>query len=335
MVAKPQRRDSESAGTWAETELRDYKARLHKVEGELDQALKQVWSMDADVRRLTEAVSTSGAAAAALSTLREDVRQLHGQIGKLQDRQSALTNRTEEVVRQRLAETGRDRQDIAALAKQIESLARNTGQYEGRMQALEETARHIEERVAGGQLSGQGLERSLEDISTRTARSHEATLRIDQEVAHAAIEVERLEKERLAFDDRLTLFTEQVRRLADRTDKLESVAAFPEEARELLKRATFERDQLTARLGLIEQLSGDVTERLQEFLQNLARLEQRSQTQGGQLVLLDGRLQELDDQTKSQLRKVSQIMLRHRRRQAETLAQEIKELGQGELHSGD
>jgi len=335
VVAKPQSQEPESPVTWLEGELRESKSRLHKVESELEQALKQLWSMEADIRRLTDALSVTGSATSALSSLREDMRQLHGQMGKIEDRQAALANSTDEVVRQRQAETGRDRQDLAALAKQIEGLARNTGQYEGRMQALEATARHIEEGVAGERLANQGLERSLEELSTRTARSHEATLRIDQEVAHAAIEIGKLDKAGGAVDDRMALLTEQLHRLADRIDKLEDVAAFPQEARELLKLAAFERDQLTARMGLIEQLSREVSERLQEFLQGIARLDQRSVTQGGQLMALSDHLQDLSDQTKAQLKRVFNTLVRQRRRQAETLAQEIKELGQGELHSGD
>src|SRR5437867_1233160 len=39
--------EPESLVDWLENELRESKARLHKVEGELDQALKQVWWLEA------------------------------------------------------------------------------------------------------------------------------------------------------------------------------------------------------------------------------------------------------------------------------------------------
>src|SRR3989304_7858634 len=93
MAVKTQGQEPESPVEWLESELRETKARLHKVEGELEQALKQVWSMEADVKRLTEASSVSGSTSAALAALREDVRQLHSQMGKVQDRHSALGNR--------------------------------------------------------------------------------------------------------------------------------------------------------------------------------------------------------------------------------------------------
>src|SRR2546427_9296753 len=119
MAVKARDQEPESAVEWLENELRETKARLQKVEGELDQALKQFWSLEADVRRVAEAFSVSGPAPAALAALREDVRQLHSQMGKTQDRHSALANRTDEMFRQRQTETGRDRQDLSEVTKQV------------------------------------------------------------------------------------------------------------------------------------------------------------------------------------------------------------------------
>jgi chromosome segregation ATPase len=335
MAVKTQGQEPESPVEWLENELRETKARLHKVEGELEQALKQVWSMEADVKRLTETFSASGSASAALAALREDVRQLHGQMGKTQDRQTALSNRTDEVLRQRQAETSRDRQELSELSRQVSSLTKNTEHYEGRAQALEETIRRVEESVAGGRLTDQSFERQMEDISTRTARAHEAALRIEHEVARVTPELEKLTKDDAAQVDRLQLMQEQVRRLSERIDKLESISAFPEEARELLQRATFERDQLSQRILQVERMSSEVTDRLQEFLQGIARLDQRTQTQGATLVTLTSEVTELAEHTGSQLKRIFQTLLRQRRRQAEALTQEIKELSQGEQQGGD
>ncbi len=335
MAIKTQGQEPESPAGWLENELRDTKARLHKVEGELEQALKQMWSLEADVRRLTEASSVSGSASASLAALREDVRQLYGQMGKAQDRQSALANRMEEILRQRQAETGRDRQDLGVLSKQMVALSKNMEHYESRLQTMEEVSRRVEETVASGQLADQAFERHLEELSTRAGRAHEAVLRVEHEAARVASELERAAKDDEAQIERLKLMQEHLNRLSERTDKLESIAAFPEEARELLQRANFEREQLAQRILLVERLSSDVTERLQEFLQGVARLDQRTQTHGADLVALTGQVTELADQTKSQLKRVFQVQLRQRRRQHEAIAQEIKELSQGDLQGGD
>ena len=335
MAVKTRDQESEGPVDWLENELRDTKARLHKVEGELEQALKQLWSMEADVRRLSESSSVSGAVSATIAGLREDVRQLHGQMGKLQDRQSDLTNRTDEVLRQRQAESGRDRQDIGSLTRDVAAVTKNIEHYEARVQAIEETTRRVEETAAGGRLADQALERHLEDLSTRTARAHEAAMRIEHDVARIGPELEKLAKDDSSQVERLQLIQEQVRRLAERIDKLEAIAAFPEEARELLQRATFERDQLAQRILQVERLSGEVTDRLAEFLQSTSRLDQRTQTHAAEILDITGQLNELTDHTKSQLKRIFQVLLRQRRRQSEALAQEIKELSQGDLQSGD
>ena len=334
MVAQRKGKQPDSPQQWLEEELREAKARLHKVEHELEQALKQVWALDADVRKLAEALSAAGMEAAALPGLREEMRQLRDQISRVQDRQTALANRTEEVLRQHGAEAGRERQERVALARQMEALSKAVGQYEGRIQALEEASRHVEEEVAGGRLAQQGLARDFEELSSRTARNLEAATRLEHELGRAAGQLEALGKEDEALSDRLNLIQEQVRRQGERLDKFEDVAAFPAEAKELLQRVRFEREQLAERLGAVERLSGEVGERVQEFVQGLARLDQRGQSQATQLLLMQEQIQELNEQTREQMKRLFQNVLRQRRRQAEALAQEIKELSQGELSSG-
>ncbi len=331
MVAKPQRHDATNAADWLESELLATKARLHKVEGELQQALKQTWSLEADIRRVNEAVSVSGSVSAALSSFREDLRQLQAQLGKAQDRQAALTNRVEEVVRQRNTEGGRDRQDMAVMVKQAESASKVVQQFENRTQALEEATRRLEEDLAARQLAHHGLERSIEDAAARSVRGIDAAARLEQELTRAALQFEELHKTDGALDERVNLAQELLRRTQERLDSVEKLAAFPDEARELLKRAVFEREQLAQRLAVVEKLAKEVHDRFQEFVHGLARLDQRSLNQGAELVSLSSRLQELEDNTRSNFKRLFQVQLRQRRRQSESLAQEIKELSQGEF----
>ncbi len=84
----------------------------------------------------------------------------------------------------------------------------------------------------------------------------------------------------------------------------------------------------------MERLSTEIGERVQEFVQGLARIDQRGQSQATQLLQIQEQLQELNEQTREQMKRLFQNILRQRRRQAEALAQEIKELSQGELSSG-
>ena len=336
MAVKAQGQEPESPVEWLENELRETKARLHKVEGELEQALKQVWSMEAGVKKLTEASSSSGSASATLAGLREDVRQLARADGEdagpaNSPRQPHRRGAPPATDGDQPRPPGAQRALAASrLVDQEHRALRDQGAGDRRS-----VAPRRRKRSAGVRLTDQSLERQMEEISTRTGRAHEATLRIEQDVARVGPEIEKLAKVDDAQTERLQVMQEQVRRLAERIDKLESISAFPEEARELLQRATFEREQLAQRILLIERLSSEVTERLQEFLQSVARLDQRSQTQAAELLALSGELNEIADYTKSQLKRIFQVILRQRRRQHEALGQEIKELSQGEVQGGD
>jgi len=325
----------EGLSEWLETELRDAKARLHKVESELQQSLKHSWSLEAEIRKIHEAMNVSGSAASQLSSMREELRQVRDQLTKIQDRQSALTNRTEEVLRQRQADSGRDKQEIATLAKQIEGLARGLGQYEDRMKSLEEIVRRAEDAVSAIRLGAQAIERQFEEVALRGQRGLEAASRLEQDVARITGDVETLRKTGAQLDDKIRLSLEGVRRSAERLDKLDDIANFPAEARELIHRANSERDQLAQRIALAEKLGGELAEQLQQLTHHVAKIDQRQQVQNAQIMDLMGRVQETSEQLHAQVKRVFQLLLRQRRRHMDTIAQEIKELSQSEGASGD
>ena len=320
---------------WLESELRETKARLHKLEGELAQALKITWSLDADVQKVVQGVAVSGSVEATMQSLREEVRELNAQLGKVQDRQGQLANRVEHDGKGRKAEAGRERYDVGMIAKQVESISRTIDQFDGRMKALEEVARHIEEEIAGSRLTAQASERAMEDIQTKSARNHEATMRLDQESARFSGEFERLEASSETLADRLSLALEQLHKVMERQERIEAIAGTQEEAKEALQSAAHEREQIGHRMAGLENIAGEIAERTDEFIKGLARLDQRSQNQASELMAMAARLEDLTEQTKTALKKIYQTFLRQRRRASEALNQEIKELTQGELHATD
>jgi len=335
VVAKPKGQQPEGLSEWLENELRDTKARLRKVEGELEQALKHSWSLESEIRKIHEAMNVSGSAVSQLSAMREEVRQVRDQLSKMQDRQAAISNRTEEVVRQRQADSGRDKQDVSTLAKQIEGLARGIGQFEDHMKSLEEIVRRAEDGAAAARLGAQAIERQFEDIAVRGQRSLEAAVRLEQDVARITGDVDALRKVDAELDDKIRLTLETTRRASERLDKMDDLVNFPAEARELITRANSERDQLAQRIALAEKLGGELTEELQKLTHHVAKIDQRQQVQNAQIMDLTGRVQETSEQLQAQVKRVFQLLLRQRRRQIDTLAQEIKELGQRENPAGD
>jgi chromosome segregation ATPase len=306
---------------------------LQKVEEELEQGLKRVWSMESDLRGLAETLSASGVTAAALPSLKEELRQVRDHLGRAQDRQTDLATRVEEMGRQGQVEAGRERQELAAVTMQLEALAKEVAQYESHLRAQEDASRHVKDDVAGTRLAHEGLARDLQEMSTVAARALEGSTRLGHELSRANGQIEALRGEGEALSERLTLMQDQFRRQGERLGQFEAAVDFLEKARELLQRASFERGQMAERLAAIDRVSEELLERVQEFTQGLARLDQRSQSQATQLLLVTEQLRELDDQTKGQIKRLFQATLRQRRRQVEALAQEIKELSQGEIIS--
>jgi chromosome segregation ATPase len=335
MVTKAKGQPSRDGAEWLENELRETKARLHKVESELAQALKQTYGLEGELRKLVESVAATGSVEASLQAFREEVRQMRDQLGRVQERQSAISGRMEQIQNQRQAEIGRDRQDMGVVVKQMEAAGKLLDKYDGRMKALDEVARHVEEEVAGNRVTNQAIERALDELNTRSARTHEATVRLDHEVNRYSGEIDKLEKSDENLVDKMTLFLEQLRRALERLEKLEQLAEFPEEVRESMQKAAFEREQLAQRVGAAERLAQEVADQTDEFVQGLARLDTKSQQHAGELLSLAGQLADTTDRLTTGLKKIYQLQLRQRRRASEALNQEIKELTQGELHAGD
>ena len=224
---------------------------------------------------------------------------------------------------------------MSILSKQIEGVARGVGQFDERMKALEEIVRRAEDGVGAVRLAGQAIERQFEDVAVRGQRSLEAAVRLEQDVARITGDVDALRKIDAELDDKIRLILEGTRRVAERLDKIDGLVNFPAEARELITRANSERDQLAQRIALSEKLGGELTEELQRLTHHVAKIDQRQQVQNAQIMDLMGRVGETSEQLQAQLKRVFQLLLRQRRRQMDTLAQEIKELGQGEHHGGD
>ena len=316
-----------------EAELQESQARLQRVEEELEQGLKRVWSLESDLYSLADTLSASGVTVAALPSLKEELRQVRDHLGRVQDRQTDLANRVEEMGRQGQAAAGRERQELTAVTRQLEALAKQVAPYESHLRAQEDASRHVKDDVAGTRLAHEGLAQDLQEMSTVAARALEGGTRLEHELSRANGQIGALRGEGEALSERLNLMQDQFHRQGERLGQLEAAVDFPEEARELLQRASFERGQMAERLAAIDRVSEELRERVEEFVQGLARLDQRSQSQATQLLLVTEQLRELDDQTKGQIKRLFQATLRQRRRQVEALAQEIKELSQGEIVS--
>jgi chromosome segregation ATPase len=331
----PQKQEVAAEGSfqWLEEELRQAKAALHKVEHELGQALNQIWNLDSGLRKLEESIGDTRSVAGALPGIQEDIRQLRSQADRLQDRQNDLFARSEELSRQQQAELGRERQERAVVLSQAEGAARSVGEFESRVRLLEESLRRVEEAVAAVRLAQETLTHDVEELSSRGARNLEAALRLEHQIDALTAETKVLHKRDEELEERVSLYEERMRREEERVEKFQGHLSLPLEIKEQLDRSRFERQQMSERLVKLESSAAELVGRAAEFVQGLARIDQRSQAQATRQLEMAEELRRQREAVDDQLKRLVRVMERQRRRQAEALAQEIKELGRSECNS--
>jgi len=175
----------------------------------------------------------------------------------------------------------------------------------------------------------------LGEINMRSTAMHEATLRLEQQTSNFATQIETLGQSDENLVDRMTLFLEQLRRVLERLDKLESYEQFQADTREALQKIAQERELDIQRIGVAERLSNDIADQMTELSLTVARIDQKSQQNGNEIASLTAQMQDQAEQITAGIKKLYQTLLRQRRRASEALNQEIKELTHGELHAGD
>ncbi len=315
---------------YLDEELRQAKAALHKVEHELKQALDQIWNLDSGLHKLEESVGGPGGADA-LPGVQEGMRELRSQADRLQNRHSELAGRAEELGRQQQSELEHERQERAALLTQMEAAAQSVGQFESRIQRLEESLRHVEEAVAELRLSQNAQGHEVEELASRGARNLETALRLEHRMDALATDIEALHKSDGEMEERVSLYEEKVHREEERVDKFERELSLPREIKEQLDRARFEQQQMIDHLAKMEFSTTELSERTAEFVQGLARVDQRTQRQADRLMELAEEARQQRETVFEQLKHLVRTMEKQRRRQLAALTQEIKELTRGDF----
>ncbi len=330
MSVKKKEASTENRLQYLDEELREAKAALHKVDHELKQALDQIWNLDSGLHKLEESVGDSGGADA-FPAVQEEVRELRSQADRLQDRHNELAGHAEELGRQQQSDLEREREERAALLKQAEAAARSVGQFESRIHRLEDSLRHMEEAVAEFRLSQNARGHEVEELTSRGARNLETTLRLEHRMDALATDIEALHKRDGELEEKVSLYEERVHREEERVAKFERELSLPREIKEQLDRARFEQQQMIDHLAKMESSTTELSERTAEFVQGLARIDQRTQRQADRLMELSEEVRQQRETVFEQLERLVRTMERQRRRQMETLTQEIKELTRGDF----
>ncbi len=322
----------ESAVLWLEEELRQTKTQLRKAEHQVEQAASQAWEMGNTLRKAEETLAGLTTAVAAFPALQEELRQVKEMLSRIQDRQSQVVNRAEEAVRQRQADLERERQERGGLSKRLDAVEKVVDKYETRAQAIEEVARHLEEELANLHQGQVSLTRHLQELALKAGRNLEAINRLEHALDRLGAELESMHKQDELLAERINLQEQGLRRGEERLDQLERYLELPQDIKVQQDRARFEREQLSERVAALERLAEEIGERSKAYGHGISLMDQRTQSQASRLLVLAQELQDYGQQVGDQLRKVMQVLERQKRRQAEALHQEIKELKQSDLN---
>ncbi len=144
-----------------------------------------------------------------------------------------------------------------------------------------------------------------------------------------ATDIEALNKRDGELEEKVNLYEEKVHREEERVDKFERELSLPREIKEQLDRERFERQQMIDHLAKMESSTTSLSERTAEFVQGLARVDQRTQRQADRIKELAEEARQQHETVFEQLKRLFIIMERQRRRQLEALTQEIKEITTG------
>ena len=325
---KKQAATAESAIQWLEGQLEGSKIQLRLLEQHVEEATNLLLSLSDSVRKVEETLSSITATVAAAPALQEELRQVKEQLANIQ-------NRSDDLARRQQADLEHDRHDRSAVAKQVGVIDKLVGRYENRLQGIEETARHIEEKAAALRKGEEQVGQTRQELLAKASSSRESINRLEHERDRLANEAEILRQADHDLADRVNLSQEVVHRIEERVDQMEQQLPTIEEIREFQKGSRFEREQFAERVTKAERHSEEADQRSQEFGQLIAAFQQQDQAQASQILSLVEEVREHRQQVGERLKRLAVMMERQKRRQAEALAQEVKELKQSGLDASD
>lgn len=325
--------DAGNVGQWLEQELEQTKTHLRKLDSQVEQALAQVWDIANAVRRAEDTAGAFAVAASSVNSLQEEMRQVKELVGRLQDRQGELATRTGESIRQRQSEVEHEHNERAVLSRQIETFDKVMSAYEGRLQALGEAVRHMEEETSSIRQAHLGMSRQVEDVLLKLAHNQEALSRLSNVSEKLTLEAETLQKQDENLSERLRLQQEVVRRTEERVDQVSRYLELPQAIVEQQERVGVEIGRMAERLGVLERALEESIQHTTDLIQGMTLLDQRVQTHTGRLLSMSQDMETQRDQVREQFARMIRTLERQRRRQVEALTQEIKEIRQSDINN--
>jgi chromosome segregation ATPase len=311
---------------WLQDQLGQFKAQVGRVQQQHDQLQAAMLDVNEKLRDAEGRLREMTARTIGLPSMQEQMRQVSGLLERIQDAEVLIDTKFELLERTSHEERGRDQAEKNDLHKRLQDLERRVEGIGERQASVDEASRRYQEEVARAHIQAQQVNQRLETAESKVSRSIEALMRLEQGQADTDAAIRTLRRDDDALSERARLAHEVATRLET------EMHAQQEQYRELPLLA--ERvELLRAERQRLEDRTSRAEESLEDARVRLEREEEFAQQLDVRMKAHDARLDHVHASTldfrrvlSEQILKLNQMLERMKRRQAEELERDIKEL---------
>ena len=320
MVGETAQKTAPGPFGWMQDEIYQLKGQV----AQLTQQLEQLQSMATEQSESQRAVETSlretALGAAQTPRLQEELNQAAALIAQLQDQQAETKERLEQLGQRSEKEESHDQEEWVEVARRVEQVERQAG--------VDEVARRFQEGLSLVRQQLQQADQRLEAAESKAARGLEEAGRAEHTLTQVQATLTALEREDETIAERARVAADVAHRvetaLNEQFQELQRLELLAERIE--LHRA--ERQRLEDRTVRLEEELGELRGSVDQGEQRQVVL---SSQQQGLASRLDSLQEGVTDQRTLQadlLRKLLDAQARTKRRQAQELEREIREMKQ-------
>jgi len=319
-------RSAHDALSWLQNEMVQSKSHLAKLYQQGDQVQAAIADLNEKLRDMEGRLREFGAKVVGLPQMAEQVRQLAGLLDRIQDTEVLIDTKFEMLERTLGEERTRDQAEKNDLYRRTQDLERRAELLHERQSALDENVRRVQEEIGRTHVQGQSVGQRLDALETKAARSLDAITRIEQTHGDIEAAIRALRREDDVLAERARLAHEIAARLeAELHQESEELRVLPllQERVELLRA---ERQRLEDRTSRAEEQIADLQTRVEREEDVTAHVDVRLRAQESRVDHVHASTLDYRRMLNEQLLKMNQLLERMRRREAEELERQAKEL---------
>ncbi|MHB8377834.1 MAG: hypothetical protein ACYDEB_12895 [Dehalococcoidia bacterium] len=324
--AQSEPRASADLITWLHDQIAQLKTQIGRMQQQNDQAQAAIVDINEAVRDGEGKLREMAAKTMGLPTMQDQLRQVSGLLDRIQDAEVLIDTKFEVLERQSSEERGRDQGEKNDLYKRVQDLERRTEGLGERQTSVDEGNRRYQEEVSRTHIQLQSLNQRLEAVESKSARSLESLVRLDQVQGETEAAIRALRREDDVIAERLRLAQEVGARLETELHaQQEEYRALPllSERVELLRA---ERQRLEDRTSHVEESLEDARLRLERQEESTQHIDVRLKTMEARLDHVHTTTLDYRRTLTEQILKLNVMIERMKRRRMEELDRDVKEL---------